>query len=95
MSKPDERRMAMHIKIEEDRKALMLHSMKGFYADAFDEELSHLAKGNRPETVEIVHRYMDGQKSDLSSLTIKQTEYIKSVKVLNGEILYSDSYLEI
>ena len=40
MPKPDERRMAMHIKLEEDRKELMLHSIKGFYADSFDEELS-------------------------------------------------------
>jgi hypothetical protein len=73
----------------------MKYGIAAAIVDAFDEELKDLAKGNRPEIVKIVHQFMDGETRDLSSLTIKQTEYIKSVKVLNGETLYSDSYLEI
>jgi hypothetical protein len=38
---------------------------------------------------------MDGEKPDLSSLSQKETEYVKTVRVLTGESLYSHSWLEI
>jgi len=42
-----------------------------------------------------VHRVMDGEKPDLSSLSQKEVEYVKTVRVLSGESLYSHSWLEI
>ncbi|MDP6501849.1 MAG: hypothetical protein QF369_05035, partial [Dehalococcoidales bacterium] len=61
----------------------------------FDPELVKLAKSEMPEIVDLVHRVMDGEKPDLSSLSQKETEYVKTVRVLTGESLYSHSWLEI
>jgi 5-methyltetrahydrofolate corrinoid/iron sulfur protein methyltransferase len=38
---------------------------------------------------------MDGDKPDLSSLTKEEANYVKTVRVLTGESLYSHSWLEI
>jgi 5-methyltetrahydrofolate corrinoid/iron sulfur protein methyltransferase len=38
---------------------------------------------------------MDGDKPDLSSLTEEETKYVKTVRVLTGESLYSHSWLDI
>jgi hypothetical protein len=48
-----------------------------------------------PDIVNLVHRVMDGEKPEMASLSQKEAEYIKTVRVLNGEILYSHSWLEI
>lgn len=48
-----------------------------------------------PEIVNLVHRVMDGEKPDLKSLSQKEIEYVKTVRVLTGESLYSHSWLEI
>ena len=63
--------------------------------DAFDEELVKIARGEMPEIVDLVHRVMDGEKPDMSSLNKKEVDYVKTVRVLTGESLYSDSWLEI
>ena len=47
-----------------------------------------------PEIVELIHKTMDGEDLDLSSLSQKEVEYVKTVKVLKGETLYSDAWLE-
>ena len=38
---------------------------------------------------------MDGEDVDLGSLTKEQVNYVKTTKVLMGNILYSDSWLEL
>jgi len=38
---------------------------------------------------------MDGEKPDLSSLSEEEVKYVRTVRVLNGESLYSHSWLEI
>jgi hypothetical protein len=48
-----------------------------------------------PEIVEVVYKAMDGEITDLSSLNEKEMQYAKTVRVLNGESLYSHSWLEI
>jgi 5-methyltetrahydrofolate corrinoid/iron sulfur protein methyltransferase len=63
--------------------------------DAFDPELIKIARGERPELVNLVHRVMDGEKPDLSSLSEEEVKYVKTVRVLTGESLYSHSWLEI
>jgi cobalamin-dependent methionine synthase I len=74
---------------------LMKYGIYSAIVDAFDEELIRLSRGEMPEIVSLVHRMMDGEKPDISSLTLKHAEYAKTVRVLNGETLYSDSWLEI
>ncbi len=74
---------------------LMKYGLYSAIVDAFDAELIKIARGERPELVDLVHRVMDGEKPDLSSLTEEEVKYLKTVRVLTGESLYSHSWLEI
>ena len=74
---------------------LMRYGLHSAIVDAFDSELVAIAKGKMPEIVNLVHRVMDGEKPDLNSLGKKEVEYVKTVRVLTGESLYSHSWLEI
>ena len=62
--------------------------------DAFDDELKAIAKGERPEIVDLVHMMMDGDKPDMASLSPDIVNYAKTVRVLTGESLYSHAWLE-
>ena len=74
---------------------LMRYGLYSAIVDAFDTELMKIARGEMPEIVDLVHRVMDGEKPDLTSLSQKEKEYVKTVRVLTGESLYSDSWLEV
>ena len=74
---------------------LMRYGLYSAITDAFDPELIKIARGEMPEIVDLVHRVIDGEKPDLSSLSTKEVEYVKTVRVLTGESLYSHSWLEI
>jgi cobalamin-dependent methionine synthase I len=74
---------------------LMKYGLHSAIVDAFDSELISIARGKRPEIVSLVHRMMDGEKPDLSSLTEEEAKYAKTVRVITGETLYSHSWLEI
>ena len=74
---------------------LMRYGLYSAIVDAFDSELIKIARGEKPETVALVHRVMDGDKPDLSSLSEEEVNYVKTVRVLTGESLYSHSWLEI
>jgi len=74
---------------------LMRHGLYSAIVDAFDNELIRIARGQRPDIVELVHKMMDGEKPDLSSLSEEMVKYAKTVRVLTGESLYSHAWLEI
>ena len=81
-----------------NRTYLMMLMKYGLYSaivDAFDTDLIKIARGERAELVNLVHRMMDGEKPDYSSLTEEEVKYAKTVRVLTGESLYSHSWLEI
>jgi len=63
-------------------------------ADPLDKELMSLTKGEMPEIVELIYKTMNGEDIDLSSLSQKEIEYVKTTKVLMGETLYSNAWLE-
>ena len=63
-------------------------------ADPLDKELMSLTKGKMPKITELIYRTMDKEDIDLSSLSQKEVEYVKTAKVLMGETLYSDAWLE-
>jgi cobalamin-dependent methionine synthase I len=63
-------------------------------ADPLDEEFMNLIQGKMPEVVELIYKTMDGEDIDLSSPSAKEAEYVKTAKVLTGENLYSDAWLE-
>jgi len=74
---------------------LMKYGLYSAIVDAFDAELVQIAKGEMPEIISLVHRVMDGDKPDTASLNQKEMEYVKTVRILTGETLYSHSWLEI
>jgi len=74
---------------------LMRYGLYSAIVDVFDTELVKIARGEMPEIVDLVHRVMDGERPDLSSLSKKEADYVKTVRVLTGESLYSHSWLEI
>ncbi|MBI2287551.1 MAG: dihydropteroate synthase [Chloroflexi bacterium] len=74
---------------------LMRYGLHSAIVDAFDDELVKIAKGKMPEIVNLVYRVMDGEKPNMASLSPKEVEYVKTVRVLTGESLYSHSWLEI
>ncbi len=81
-----------------NRTYLMMLMKYGIYAaivDSFDRDLLQIARGKKPELVSLVHRMMDGERPDFSSLTEEEAKYAKTVRVLSGESLYSHSWLEL
>jgi len=74
---------------------LMKYGLYSAIVDAFDSELVKIARGEMPEVVDLVYRVMDGEKPALSSLGEEEVKYVKTVRVLTGESLYSHSWLEI
>ena len=87
-----------HLRPHLNRAYMIMLKRYGLYsaiADVFDAEQVKIAKGEMPEIVDLVHRVMDGERPDLASLSPKEAEYVKTVRVLTGESLYSHSWLEI
>ena len=80
-----------------NRTYLGMLERNGLYstiADPLDEELMSLIKGEMPKITNLIYKTMDGEDIDLSSLSQKEIDYVKTVKVLMGETLYSDAWLE-
>jgi len=80
-----------------NRTYLVMLDRNGLYSaisDPLDKEFMDLVKGKMPEMVELIYKTMDGEDIDLSSLSQKEVEYVKTAKVLTGENLYSDAWLE-
>ena len=74
---------------------LMRYGLYSAIVDAFDSELIKIARGEMPEIVNLVHRVTDGEKPDIASLSEEEVKYVKTVRVLTGESLYSHSWLEV
>ena len=71
------------------------YGMKAVISDPLDTGLTDVAKGRRQDIVDVVHLAMDGNAPDPASLSKELGDYVKTVKVIMGDILFSDSYLEI
>jgi cobalamin-dependent methionine synthase I len=74
---------------------LMRYGLYSAIVDAFDKDLMAIARGQRPDIVEMVHKVMDGDKPDTASLPREMANYAKTTLVLMGESLYSASWLEV
>jgi cobalamin-dependent methionine synthase I len=80
-----------------NRVYLVMLGKSGLYsaiADPLDQELMSLIKGGMPKIVELIHKVMDGEELELTTLSQQEVEYVKTAKVLMGETLYSDAWLE-
>jgi 5-methyltetrahydrofolate corrinoid/iron sulfur protein methyltransferase len=81
-----------------NRTYLIMIKRYGMYSaivDAFDAGLKSIAKDERPELENLVYGVMDGDGIDMPALSKEQSYYVKTAKVLLGQTLYSDSWLEI
>jgi len=71
------------------------YGMSSAIIDAFDEEIKMFARGKRENLIKLIYRVMDKDPIDLSSLSKEEANYVKTTRVLMGQILYSDSWLEM
>ncbi|MDR3631377.1 MAG: dihydropteroate synthase [Desulfocapsaceae bacterium] len=71
------------------------YGMKSVISDPLDDGLTAVAKGKRPDIVDVIQKTMDGNAPDLGSISKELGDYVKTVKVILGETLFSDSYLDI
>jgi len=69
--------------------------VQGAIVDAFDKPLQDIARGKMPELVDLVAKVMNGEPIDMSKLSKEEVDYVKTAKVLSGESLYSDSWLDL
>jgi cobalamin-dependent methionine synthase I len=86
-----------HLRPWLNRTYLVMLERCGLYsaiADALDPELIQIARGRKPEIVSLIHKAMDGVNIDMASLTNDEAKYVKTVRVLTGEALYSHAWLE-
>jgi len=81
-----------------NRTYLMMVKRYGFHsviADAFDTELRAIARDERPELETLIQRAMDGQVDEAARLEPEEVDYVKTVRILMAQTLYSDSWLEL
>jgi 5-methyltetrahydrofolate corrinoid/iron sulfur protein methyltransferase len=77
---------------------MVMLERNGMYScivDAYDDQLAAIARGEKPEVVEVIHKVMDGEAIDMGSLSKEMRDYAKTAKVILGETLFSDSWLEL
>ncbi len=77
---------------------MVMLERRGMYsciADAYDDQLIAIARGERPDVVELIHKVMDGEDVDMGALSKEMQDYVKTARVILGHSLYSDSWLEL
>jgi 5-methyltetrahydrofolate corrinoid/iron sulfur protein methyltransferase len=81
-----------------NRTYLIILKRYGMYSaivDAFDSEMAAIMKGKRPDVEALVHKVMDGEPVEPGGRPKEEVDYIKTTKLLLGQSLYSDSWLEL
>ncbi len=74
---------------------LEIRGMVSVISDPLDDQLTAIAKGQRQDIVDLIYGMMDGNDPDMGSLSKEMQDYAKTYKVIMGESLYSDSWLEV
>jgi 5-methyltetrahydrofolate corrinoid/iron sulfur protein methyltransferase len=77
---------------------MVMLERKGMYsciADAYDDTLIAIARGESPDIVEIIHKVVDDEDIDMGSLSKELQDYVKTARIVVGQSLYSDSWLEL
>jgi len=80
-----------------NRAYLLMLRKNGLYSailDAYDEEIMALCQGKHPDIVELVGKMMGGASVDSEALSPMQRAYARSVDVLTGNVLFSNSWLD-
>jgi 5-methyltetrahydrofolate corrinoid/iron sulfur protein methyltransferase len=87
-----------HLRPYLNKPYVLMLQKQGLYSaivDAYDKELMAVCKGEKPELDAIVVKLMDGEAVDTAGLSEEAQQYVKTVNVLMGKSLYSDSWLDI
>lgn len=71
------------------------NGMYSCIADPLDETLKDIAKGNCQDVVDVIHATMDGNPPEMEGLSKEMQDYVKTVNVILGNTLFSDSWLDI
>ncbi|MCK5541814.1 MAG: dihydropteroate synthase [Desulfobacterales bacterium] len=71
------------------------YGMKSVIADPLDDALIAIAKGQRQDIIDLINGVMDGEQPDMSSLNKEMQDYVKTVNIILGNSLYSDSWLDV
>jgi len=76
---------------------LIIHKRHGLFSaivDCYDTKLHEIARGKHPNLEALVHKVEDGQAIDMNPLTDEERQFVKTAKVILGQSLYSDSWLQ-
>lgn len=75
---------------------LMLYKLgqESAIVDSYDTEMMAICRGEREDKASFVGRLMDGEQVDPASLSEDEKVLYKTVRVLNGDVLYSHSWLQ-
>ena len=87
-----------HLRPILNRTYMVMLEKNGMYsaiADAYDKDLVDIAKGKRPDIVEIIGKVMEEETLDMSSISKELQDYVKTTRILLKKSLYSDSWLEL
>ncbi|OQX26154.1 MAG: dihydropteroate synthase [Desulfobacteraceae bacterium IS3] len=78
------------------------YGMYSVISDPLDEKLTEIAKGKRKDIVDLIYSMVGddepavgGKDVNIAGLSKEMQEYAKTVNVILGKTLYSDSWLEI
>jgi 5-methyltetrahydrofolate corrinoid/iron sulfur protein methyltransferase len=69
--------------------------MHSVISDPRDDQLTAIAKGKRQDIVDLIYGMMDGKTPNIAGLSKEMQDYAKTVNVILGRTLYSDSWLEV
>jgi 5-methyltetrahydrofolate corrinoid/iron sulfur protein methyltransferase len=90
--------VAEHLRKYLDRTYLIMLMKYGIttaIVNSYDKELMAICKGERQEHVDMVHGMMDGNDPDPTGLEGTALEHYKTYKVLSGQTVFSESWLEL
>ncbi len=90
--------VAEHLRKYLDRTYLIMLMKYGIttaIVNSYDIELMSICQGERHELVKMVHGMMDGEEPDPDTLDTTALEHYKTYKALSGQIVFSESWLEL
>jgi cobalamin-dependent methionine synthase I len=90
--------VAEHLRKYLDRTYLIMLMKYGIttaIVNAYDKELMAICKGERQNHVDMVHGMMDGNDPDPSTLKDEALQHYKTYKVLSGQAVFSESWLDL
>lgn len=90
--------VAEHLRKYLDRTYLIMLMYNGLttaIVNAYDAELMAICKGERQNLVDIVYGMIEGNDPDPSKLQGTELEHYKTYKVLSGQAVFSESWLEL